>query len=426
MKTLLSGWIVLSITVGAVGATTPQYTPRFLGAYTGITAVNASGQVVGTANVPFRGWVAGPLAPAMLLPLPEGRISSYAKDINDAGVIVGAVSAYSSPDFSPEAARWTPNGSGGYTIDLLGGKLPGDLGAVATALNDVGDVVGFSKGSMFRRAVWFTAPGGVMDLTPLGIFDPNDINDGRVLVDSSSNTKLLDLDTMQVEELGLPAGSYNSTWGYAINEANQVAGNALLATGTSCNRQAARFTGGTGWEILSACASGTQASGINDLGDTIWRHALDVYIRLEGVGTFKVQDLIVSGVGRWTVVNTYAIDLNNARQLAVWASNDTTGENGTVLLTPTCTAAPAEVADVRFDSRSLLRWSSSGATYDVARGDLRQAREGSLDCLATGESQPQYQDGALPALGGVLAYRVRAVDACGTGPWGGATSAVCP
>jgi len=425
MKSLVAGCVALSAAIGAVAAAAPQYTPRFLGTYTGITAMNGSGTVVGTASVPFRGWVAGPQAAAVLLPLPPGRISSYAEDINDAGVVVGAVSTYSSPDFFPEAARWTPDGRGGYGIDLLG-KLPGDLGAVATALNDVGDVVGFSKGGMFRRAVWFTAPGGVRDLTPLGVFDPTDINDGRTLVDSSSNTKRLDLDTMQVEELGLPPGSYNSTWAYAINELGQVAGNAILATGTSCDRQAARYTGGIGWEILSSCASGTQASGINDLGDTIWRHALDVYVRLEGVGTFKVQDLIVNGVGHWTVVNTYALDLNNARQLAVWAFNDATGQNGTVLLTPTCTAAPAEIPDLRFGSKSLLRWSAPGGPYDVARGDLQQAREGWLDCLASGLTTPESQDGATAPVGGAFVYRVRAVNACGVGSWGGGSSATCP
>ena len=377
MKTVLSGLLVLGAAIGTPSATTPEYTVQFLGPFTGITAVNGSGQVVGTAAVPFRGWVAGPQAAAVLLPLPPGKISSYANDINDAGVIVGAVSTYSSPEFFPEAAMWTPNGGGGYTIRILE-KLPGDVGAVATALNDVGDVVGYSKGGMFRRAVWFTAPGGIMDLTPLGIFDPTDLNDNRVLVDSSSITHRLDLDTMQVEELGLPPGSYNATWAYAINEPGQVAGNAILATSTSCNRQAARYTDGMGWEILSSCASGGQASGINDLGDTIWRHALDVYVRLQGLGTFRVQDLIVSG--QWFVVNTYAIDINKARQLAVWAFNDVTGQNGTVLLTPVCAGPPAEIENLRFDpDASTLRWAAVGEpTTWLEATCTRRATDGSI------------------------------------------------
>ena len=388
--------------------------------------MNASGTDRGHRGRPRPRLGGGAAGAAVLLPLPPGRISSYANDINDAGVIVGAVSTSSSPEFFPEAARWTPNGGGGYPIDLLD-KLPGDLGAVATALNDVGDVVGYSKGGMFRRAVWFTAPGGIRDLTPFEIFDPTDINDNRVLVDSSSITHRLDLDTMQVEELGLPPGSYNSTWAYAINEAGQVAGNAILATGTSCNRQAARYTDGMGWEILSSCASGVQASGINDLGDTIWRHALDVYVRLEGLGTFKVQDLIVNGPGQWLVVNTYAIDINNARQLAVWAFNDVTGENGTVLLTPVCAGPPAEIENLSFDpDASTLRWAAVGGTYDVARGDLHQARNGRLDCAASGLSTPEWHDAQTPLSGAVFTYLVRAVNDCGVGSWGAGPTATCP
>jgi uncharacterized membrane protein len=426
MKILPSGILIFIVTC-APAIAAPQYSARFIGTLIGVSGLNASGQIVGSSDSPsVRGWVAGPFGPQELLPLPPGMVSSWAKDINDNGVIVGAVSSFSSPDFSPVAAVWTPDGDGGYAIRTFG-HLPGDLGSVATAVNSVGDVVGYSKGGTFRRAVWFTEAGGLVDLTPQGIFDPNAINDERVLVDSSTPTHRMDLDTMVPENLPLPAGSYRSTTGYAINESGQVAGTAVLTSG-SCVTQAARFTDGIGWEILSSCSSAVQASGINDLGDTIWRHAIANYVLLEGEGTFVVEDLIVNTVGHWSVVNSYAVDINNSRELAVFAHNDTLGQSGTVLLVPMCTSAPGEMAGLKFDAdKTTLRWNAAPVTYDVAHGTLPQIRVGQMECIDSGLTSPELSVPELPPAGGMLGYLVRGVNDCGAGAWGGAiTSPSCP
>lgn len=322
----------------ALAQSPPSYTAEFLGSATGASAMNQSGQMISTqtlAPADERGFVAGHGSPLAPLPLPPGRMSSRVYDINDAGVIAGAVSSvsYADPNFGAVAALWIPNGSGGYTIQELG-KLPGDIGSAATAMNNVGDVVGYSRGGMYSRAVLFTAPGGILDLTPTGAFDPRGINDQRVMVCYSTHCSRLDLNTMVLQDLGLPPGSsWWNTSGAAINASNQVAGLSILATSTSCDRVASRYTDGIGWEIFSGCGPGNGCGSINDLGDvTMWVNTA-AYVRFEGLGTHRIEDLIVAPVGHWSLyIGTGQI--NNSRQIAVGGTNSATGESGLLLLTP--------------------------------------------------------------------------------------------
>lgn len=339
-------WTSLAVwtAMAAAGAaqTPPSYTAEFLGAATGATAMNQSGTMVGAiplAPVNERGWVASHGSPLTPLPLSPGRISSRVYDINDAGVIAGTVSSvsYADPNFGAVGALWIPNGSGGYTVQELG-KLPGDVGSAATALNNVGDVVGFSFGGTFRRAVWFTAPGGTLDLNPYGAFDPSGINDQRVMVcicmiPFTNHCGRFDLNTLVVEDLGVPAGSYRTTTGAAINASNQVAGLAILTTGTNCDREAARYTDGVGWEIFSGCGPSNGCGSLNDLGDvTMWINTAS-YVRFEGIGTYRIEDLIVSPTGHWSLYIGTGL-INNSRQIAVGGTNSATGQSGLLLLTP--------------------------------------------------------------------------------------------
>lgn len=341
-----TGWTSLLVWMATASAaaaqTPPSYTVEFLGVATGATAMNQSGRMVLTQSLApanERAFVAGPGSPLAPLPLPPGRTSSRAYDINDAGVIAGTVSSvsYADANFGAVAALWIPNGSGGYTIQELG-KLPGNVGSAATALNNVGDVVGFSYDGMYRRAVWFTAPGGILDLNPLGAFDPSAVNDQRMVlcyctIPFTNHAGRFDLNTLTVQDLGVPPGSFWTTAGAAINAANQVAGLAILTTSTSCDREAARYTDGVGWEIFSGCGSSNGCGSLNDLGDvTMWINTAG-YVRFEGIGIYRTEDLIVSPVGHWYLFHGTG-QINNARQIAVGGTNSVTGQSGLLLLTP--------------------------------------------------------------------------------------------
>lgn len=355
----------------------PTYRAQFL--TTGISTINAAGMneagdVVGTGTTGSGAWVSRAGATAMLLPVPPGAQFGFANDINDAGVIVGSVSTTSSPGFG-KAAEWIPDGAGGYTIVQFG-ALHGHVSSDATAINNLGDVVGYSSDGTFRSPVLFSAPGAILDLSSTGIFDPVDINDQRVVVDHSYTAKRLDLDTMVVQDLGKPPGSYNSTNAEVINEAGQVAGAAILATSTDCKYEAARYTDGIGWEILSGCGSANSAWDMNDLGDVVMRLNVAPYVAFEGLGTFLIEDLITADVGHWFVTNGYGLTINNSRQMAVPASNDVTGQGGIILLTP-IGAAPGDLdgdGDVDLiDLTALL------AAYGSCSGDPAYIPAGDLD-----------------------------------------------
>jgi hypothetical protein len=315
----------------------PTYTAQFL--TPGLSAISAAamneaGDVVGTSTTGSGGWVSYVGAPAVLLPPPPGAQYTFASDINDAGVIVGAAGPTAYPEYGGTAVAWIPDGSGGYTIQQFG-TLPGHVTSFATAVNNVGDVIGYSSNGTFRYPVLFSAPGGIQDLSATGVFDPADINDQRVLVDHSFTCKRLDLNSMIVEDLGVPAGppTYQASTGAAINEAGQVAGLAIYACCPNCDRVAARYTEEVGWEIFSGCGQSNGAGSINDLGDVVMRLNVAPYVRLEGLGTFLIEDLIVADVGHWYVINGSG-PINNARQMAIPATNSVTNQTGIVLLTP--------------------------------------------------------------------------------------------
>ena len=229
---------------------------------------------------------------------------------------------------------WIPDGAGGYTIKQFG-TLQGHVTSFATAVNNLGDVIGYSSNGTFRYPVLFSAPGGIQDLSSTGVFDPADINDQRVLIDHSFTCKRLNLNTMVVEDLGVPVGppTYLASTGAAINEFGQVAGLAIYSCCPNCDRVAARYTDGVGWEVFSGCGQSNGATSINDFGDVVMRLNVAPYVRFEGLGTFRIEDLIVADVGHWYLFNRSG-PINNARQMVVGGTNSVTLESGAILLTP--------------------------------------------------------------------------------------------
>ena len=94
-------------------------------------------------------------------------------------------------------------------------------------------------------------------------------------------------------------------------------------------------------------------------------------------------------------------------------------------ISPSGCAAP-EVHGVRHDpDETTMRWNShgTGATYDVARGDLTDlgGNGNSSSCIASDISDDWYSDGDIPGEGDVWFYLVRSRTTCGTSPWGSGT-----
>jgi uncharacterized membrane protein len=328
----LAAALPATLPVAIAFADPPRYRVTPIVGAVGPSAINDSGTVVGTNSSPMRAWISRGGSPAELLPLPPGDASSWATDINDAGVVVGATSPMPTPEFSGKATAWIPLPGGGHSVEILG-TLPGHRTSNATALNDVGDIVGHSSNGTYRFPVRFALGTPPQDLTATGIFDPQDVNDGRVVVDRSFIAKTLDLDSMRVRTLTLPGQGYLASSGAAINASGQVAG-VLVRTSSSCPREAARWDERIGWQPLSGCRANNGAQDLNDRGDVVMTVILSPYLRIEGSGTYLIDDLIETGTGTWSTFTLAPLAINQARQIATNARNDAIGFAGAVLLSP--------------------------------------------------------------------------------------------
>jgi len=384
-----------------VSAQAPSYTAQFLGTATTVASLSNAGVAVGWRTISggsVRGWVAGVGQGMLDLPLPPGYVSSFAADINAAGAVCGTVGTSFTPEIAGRPVLWTPNGAGGYSVQLLP-LLPGTTEGAASALNDVGDVVGTCKSGLFTRPTLFSAPGGPLDLSATGVSGPKAINNQRVLVDGSFSPKRLDLDTVSVENLGVPTGlpsNYVGVYAYDINEPGQVAGAALLATSTSCSQQAARYTDGVGWQILSGCGKYNAAYELNAAGDTVMQIASSIWVRLEGFGSYNLQNQIDTSQGQWFLWTSFGNGINDAGDVAVMASNQSTGQSGAVLLhrTDSC--------------QTNLGYGGPGSSYaSMCGGDLSSGSTAQLKLVGAAPLQPAVlvvgsTNNPLPLFGGTV------------------------
>ena len=160
----------------------------------------------------------------------------------------------------------------GYLVEDLG-TLPGDVSAVAWAINARGDVVGWSNGPNGTRAFLYTDSGGMVELP--GLPDrpravARDINDAGDIV-GSANAGGTDLGHAVLWANGGPAqdlgtlavGFYSEAWG--INNVGQVVGSSHV-NGGSFGVHAFLYTQEGGLVDLTPDSDTGYAKDINDAG----------------------------------------------------------------------------------------------------------------------------------------------------------------
>ena len=331
--------IVLAAAAPTAGAGTTSYRVDFLGAgWTG-TGINAQGDVCGNMSPHGTALPAGvsrECQPFELLPLPKGMQTSRAHDINDAGVIVGAVCPNQYVITQPTAAVWRRVGDS-YEVQVLGG-LPGDPYSAAYAVNNVGDIIGGSGywGWNLSTGVLFTPEGPVA--LPEGV-PGSDVNDQRVVL---SGRRLLNLDTGEFTDTPLPAGNWNGFVGAALNNGNDFCGYIIGYSG--CSTFPIRYRQGFGWEFLGGCATTTSATAINDRGDTLsYYYTTASGVTLVPEGYFMLGSLIDASQGEWYVQWGGANGINNARQIVAAARQGANGPIGAILMTPLNAGAPGDL-----------------------------------------------------------------------------------
>jgi len=160
--------------------------------------------------------------PVSLTPL-SGAVNEYAFAINDAGVIVG-MSQLGDAGNPSRATRWAHWDAAPTDLGSLGG-----FNSEAWAINQVGDVVGYSEAaSGVRHAMLWTAQTGMVDLNNWpngcpGASEARGINDLGVIVGTCDGRPVLWTAMQGMRALPLPGG-ISLGEPHAINNLNQVVG----------------------------------------------------------------------------------------------------------------------------------------------------------------------------------------------------------
>src|SRR4030095_4165365 len=205
-------------------------------------------------------------ANVIVLPTLGGRLG--AQRLNDAGQVAGW--SYLVPNL-PQPYRaflWTP-GQGTQDLGTLGGD-----NSFGTAINESGQVVGYSGVPMERHAFLWTPGQGMQDLGTLGgsTSEAYGINDaGRVVGWSHTGGNagqhaFVWLPGQGMQDLGTLGGT--ASWALDINESGQIVGHSYTAGNTVAH--AFLWTPGQGMQDLGTLGGDfSRATAINKAGQVV-------------------------------------------------------------------------------------------------------------------------------------------------------------
>jgi probable HAF family extracellular repeat protein len=340
--------VVIALGLGFVSARPAAaqmgYVVEDLGALAGDTssvawAINANGDVVGWSmgQAGPRAFLYTSASGLVALPSLPNRPRSVARDINDAGVIVGSANA-GGTDIG-HAVVW----SGGSVQDL--GTLGTGFFSEALGVNNLGQVVGWSYtvlgNGLREHAFLYTQADGMVDLTPdSDTGSAADINDaGQV---TGYKTAPYGSHAFRWEQgvfldLGvLPFYGYSEGW--AINASGRVAGNSTSSSGNSENF--VRYTDGSGLQDLGGGGEHNVAWGMNASGTVVGtrgQSASRAVLYTDAAGLQDLDTLIDPSLG-WVLMS--ASDINDAGQIVGQGFNNFTGQSHAVRLQPTAAPPP--------------------------------------------------------------------------------------
>ena len=352
MKTQINGnasrltivMCVLFLAGSALNAQTVEYEVTILPPIpdsfaTVVLGMNNHGELVGYAQLPrnpffLRGWKWSQAGGMVLLPAPPGinALRYAARDINDAGVIVG-----DGGGDSGEAWRLE---NGVYT---LLGTIPGDPLSTGVSINESGDVVGFSGNPSIGHAnhAYRYKYGESMVILLFG--KSTAINDsGQVSAYSAGavggNWQAARVSpTGDVLWLGVLPGR-NDSFGYGINQFGQVVGTSRRGDSST----AFVYTDGVGMQALPEVSRWNGAGEINSMGTIIGngRDPKQGYVWTSSTGARLLTDLIDPAL-RITVDT--AVDLNEFGQIAARGFDIGNRVFVQLLLTPVAQFVPGDM-----------------------------------------------------------------------------------
>ncbi len=340
--------MLLSATSSAL-AQVPNYRVDVISYYeqtTRLLGASESGHAVGwqVDAGTIQPFVAHLSAELEILPLPEGFLSGAALDVNSHGWVVGTVSTDGFALDNGEPALWQPKPDGGYVVTILprltsalvGGQLRPINGGQATAINDRGDLLGYSRIQGFSGgpATRFSLVAAPVNLADAGL-DATilDVNELGVAVGDGIR---FDLDTGVVTDLGIPAPeggqSYIFVIASAINDNNQVVAGAHRATSLPDRWKTYVHDDAEGWrahnpDVLPSVFFGPYDN--NNGGDVA--AAGGVRFAAEGRLFGSFQDLLVEEDMHWRPSIGF---IGNDRRVITLATSQNSGAQAIVQLTP--------------------------------------------------------------------------------------------
>jgi len=297
-------------------------------------AINENGDVVGWSNgqAGTRAFVFTDANGMVALPGLPAKPRTVARDINEAGVIVGSANA-GGTDLG-HAVLW----SGGSVQDL--GTLGTGFFSEAWGLNNLGQVVGWSytdggSGLTGVHGFLYTASDGMIDLTPQSdTGSAHDINDAGQITGYKTAVGGYHAFRWQAgafEDLGVIPG-FAHTFGWAINAFGQVTGNATTASGNS--QHLFRSIAGSGLQDLGGTGEHNVAFGINATGKVVGTRGNSMKRALrytDAEGLLDLNLLIDPSLG-WVLLGAH--DINDAEQIVGYAFNNFTEQTHAVRLQP--------------------------------------------------------------------------------------------
>ena len=412
-------------------AQVPAYGVEYMGP--GYGTMNNAGIVIGNESAVYPGtpWV-NDGSGFQYLPLPATALAGSVADINDAGVIVGAIDT-DGDSINDVPVKWTPSGQGVYLVETL--PLAGNaLRAHAVAINNNGVILasGLAIGTLPTYTAYVIDGGTV---THVGLSNPMDINDNGIIL---TNNQLYDYNSATPIAFDpLPA---NMPQGYlypaSINNHNEVIVN-ILTTIISHTRYHAIgiYTVGGGWSLFMDVQTIYSAGSINDGGDVTLHHVNSGcgLVYLSGLGYYCPASLLDNGSLDWTVSNASVIA--NDRTILARGGNSNTSQYGLVRLSVagdlSTPAAPSNLVATPHEPTWQQPFNTIDLSWDPADTLTRSyilERKGPADAnfamLAT-LTNNFYRDGDIVG-GATYAYRVIAVGLAGNSVPSAIASAVAP